>query len=348
VTTGEGAVVQAQCVQVVRYPETNVRDDDFEIVTHPLGPLADGQVLVRNTWTSVDPALRIRLRPNAPAGYFAAFPLGQPMDAIMTIGEVMESRADGFNVGDTVWHGAGWRSHAIIDAGQVAMNGLATLRVLDASRVPAQSYLGPLGTMGLTAYAGLRLLGALERPGTLWVSGAAGAVGSLVCQMGVQLGLRVVASAGSDDKVAWLRDEVGVAAAFNRREANLVQSLREAAPEGLDFYFDGVGADHLEAALECMNQGGAIALCGAIAEYEQDQPGLRNLFLATSKNLTLRGFRASSHADWIEPMQDLLGGWLAEGLISYPESIFEGLSRAPQALADMMAGRTVGKTLVQI
>ncbi|MEU4451025.1 NADP-dependent oxidoreductase [Nocardioides sp. NPDC023903] len=338
-------------VHVVTLPDGEVRPEHFELVNVDLPDPGAGQVLVRNTWTSVDPGMRLRLRADAPEGYFPAFPLSEPMDGIFTVGVVEESRAEGFPVGATVWHSYGWRSHAIVDPDEVAMNGVADLRVLDVEQLSPQTYLGPLGAMGLTAYAGLRVIDALDARAdtrTIWVSAAAGAVGSLVCQIAKLSGLRVVASAGTAEKVAWLRDEIGVDAAFNWRDRPLVESLRDAAPEGLDLYFDNVGGSHLEAALAAMNNWGRIALCGSISEYEGAPASPDNLFLATSKNLTLRGFRGSAHAQLLDEMQQRVGGWLADGRLRYRESVYDGLAKAPQAIADMMAGRTAGKTLVRI
>ena len=203
--------VQSTEVQVVAYPRDQVEPENFELVKVELDAPGPGQVLVRNTWTSVDPGLRLRLRESAPDGYFTSFALHAPMDGILTVGEVVDSRAAGFAVGDTVWHSQGWREYAVVDAGVAQMNGLGTLRVLDTAVAPAQWYLGPLGGMGLTAYSGLSVVNALGGGEDLWVSAAAGAVGALVAQMAVQLGHRVVASAGSPEKVSWLLDEVGVA-----------------------------------------------------------------------------------------------------------------------------------------
>jgi NADPH-dependent curcumin reductase CurA len=338
-----------QAVQVSRYPVGPVTADDFELVPVDLPDVGDGQVLVRTTWTSVDPGLRLRLRVDAPAGYFPAFPLGRPMDGIVTIGVVEESRAEGFPVGATVWHSYGWRTHAVIDAAEVAMNGLASLRVLDVDGVPAQTYLGPMGPMGLTAYAGLHVIGAIDDdPRTIWVSAAAGAVGVLVCQMARQLGHRVVASAGTDEKVRWLLHDVGVDAAFDRHDGTLGASLDQAAPDGIDLYFDSVGGVHLEAALAAMRPFGRIALCGSVGDYEREPVGPRNLFLATSKNLTLRGYRGSSYVDLLDEMQARVRSWIEDGSVTVAETVYDGLDRAPQALSDLLAGRTVGKTLVRL
>jgi len=330
------------------YPDGDVGPANFELVEVDLPGLDHGQVLVRNTWTSVDPGLRLRMRAAAPAGYFPSFPLGQPMDGVLTVGEVVESRAEGFVPGDTVWHPFGWRTHAVVDAAATYMNGAGTLRVLDTTENPAQWYLGPLGAIGLTAWSGLHVVRALSGGERLWVSAAAGAVGSLVAQVAVQLGHRVVASAGSADKVAWLRDEVGVEAAFDYRQEPPAEALGRLAPEGIDVYFDNVGGDHLEAALDAMRPFGRIALCGSISDYESTPSGPRNLFLATAKHLTLSGFRGSLHLDLLEEMQERLGGWLREGRIACRETVYDGLDRAPEALRDMLAGRTTGKTLVRL
>ncbi len=339
----------AQALQVTRYPVGQVSEDDFELVPINLPEVTNGQVLVRTTWTSVDPGLRLRLRADAPEGYFPAFPLGRPMDGIVTIGVVEESRAEGFPVGATVWHSYGWRTHAVVDAREVAMNGLASLRVLDVDGIAPQTYLGPMGPMGLTAFAGLSVIGAIDdEPRTIWVSAAAGAVGVLVCQMARQLGHRVVASAGTDEKVRWLREEIGVDAAFNRHEGSLRTSLAQAAPDGIDLYFDSVGGEHLDAALGAMRPFGRIALCGSVGDYEREPSGPRNLFLATSKNLTLRGFRGSAHVDLLDEMQRRVRPWIEDGNVVIVETVYEGLAQAPRALADLMVGRTTGKTLVRV
>jgi NADPH-dependent curcumin reductase CurA len=335
-------------VQVRSYPQGPVRREHFEVVDVPIDPVGPGEVLVRNTWTSVDPGLRLRLREAAPEGYFVAFPLHAAMDGIMTIGEVVESRAEGFKVGDVVWHALGWRDYAVVDASAVQLSGLGTLRTLDISIAEPQWYLGALGGMGLTAYAGLWVVGALKGGETVWVSAAAGAVGSLAVQIAKLHGNRVVASAGSEDKVRWLLDDLQVDAAFSYRSAEVRTGLKAAAPEGIDVYFDCVGGDHLEAALDGMRRGGRVAICGSISEYESEPAGPRNLFLAVAKDLTIRGFRGSSNLDLLDTMQTELGTALADGRLRQRETVFDGLTSAPDALIEVIAGRTTGKTLVHI
>jgi NADPH-dependent curcumin reductase CurA len=337
-------------IQLTSYPNGSVGASHFRLAEVEVGEPAPGQVLVRNTWTSVDPGVRLRLRESGPAGYFPAFPLAKPMDGIMTVGEVVESRADGFAPGQAVWHSQGWRDYAVVDASASGLGGLGTLARIDTNAAPAQAYLGPLGGMGLTAYAGVVHVAGVQPGDVVWVSAAAGAVGSLAAQIAKLRGCRVIGSAGSDEKVAYLLDELGLDAAFNYRHGPVEELLRAAAPEGIDVYFDNVGGDHLEAALATLRRGGRVALCGAVSEYEATTPpaGPRNLFQAVANSLTLRGFRGSSYVDRMAEIQQQMATWLRDGRLRYRETVVDGLESAPQALVEMLSGRTVGKTLVRI
>jgi len=295
--------VLARQVQLVQYPVGEVTPDHFATVEVEVpGPLA-GQVLVRNTFTSVDPGMRLRLRESGPAGYFNSFPLGAAMDDIWAVGEVVESRAEGFEPGDSVWHAKGWRDYAIVTAGEPALAGIATLAQI-----------------------------------------------SLAAQIAKLRGHRVIGSAGSEAKVRHLLDDLGLDAAFNYRDGPVVDRLREAAPQGIDVYFDNVGGDHLEAALATLRPWGRVALCGAISEYESvgPTPGPSNLFQATANNLTLRGFRGSAYQHRLPDVVRELGGWLAEGRLRYHETIVDGLERAPEALMRVLSGNTTGKALVRV
>jgi NADPH-dependent curcumin reductase CurA len=340
--------VRGREVQLASHPDGEPRTSDFRIVEAPVRDPRPGEVVVRNTWTSVDPGLRLRLAERAPAGYFPAFGLRAPLDGIMTVGEVIESRADGFAVGDTVRHASGWRDYAVVAAAVPALGGLGTLTRLDTRLAPPQRYLGPLGGMGLTAYAGLFDVAALRPHDVVWVSAAAGAVGSLAAQFAKLRGHRVIGSAGSDEKVSFLLDELGLDAAFNHRAGAVADLLRAAAPEGIDVYFDCVGGDHLEAALGALRRRGRVALCGAVSQYGGPARGPGNLFQATANDLTLRGFRGSSHLHRMGDMVRDVSGWLADGRLRYRETIVDGLQRAPEALARMLSGDTIGKTLVRI
>ena len=337
-------------VHVVAYPRGELRGDDFAVVEVEVPEARDGEVLVRNEWTSIDAALRLRLRERAPAGYFAAFPLHAALDGIATTGVVVESRADGFAPGDWVAHAAGWREYAVVEAGREALGGVGTLRRIDVEAASPQAYLGVLGGSGLTAYAGLVHVAGLREGDVVWVSAAAGSVGLIVAQLAKLRGHRVVASAGSPDKIAYLRDELGLAAVFDYHGGPLPELLAEAAPDGIDVYFDNVGGDHLAAALAALRPWGRVAMCGAISEYGADAPvpGPDNLFLAVAKNLTLRGFRGSSYVDRRDEMESVLAPWLRDGKLAYPETVVAGLEHAPDALARLLRGDTFGKTVVRI
>src|SRR4051794_5591758 len=337
-------------VHLVEYPHGEVLPSPFRVVEVQVPEPGPGEVLVRNTFTSVDPGMRLRLSERGPAGYFEPFPLDRALDGIMTVGEVIASRADGFTPGDAVWHAGGWREYAVVRAGLPALSGLGTLQRIDTDAAPAQAYLGPLGGMGLTAYAGLIDAAGLRTGDVVWVSAAAGAVGSLAAQIAKLRGHRVIGSAGSPEKVRYLLDELGLDAAFNYRDGSIAEQLRAAAPDGIDVYFDNVAGDHLQAALATLRRGGRVALCGAVSQYDSSapRPGPSNLFQAVANDLTLRGFRGSSHLHRFADVRREIGGWLRAGRLRYRETIVDGLERAPEALVRMLAGETTGKTLVRI
>jgi NADPH-dependent curcumin reductase CurA len=341
---------RARQIHLVKYPQGEVSRDNFTIVEVELPDVQPGEVLVRNTFTSVDPGMRLRLRESGPAGYFNSFPLNAAMDDIWAVGEVVESRAGGFEPGDAVWHATGWRDYGIVTAGKPALAGIATLAKIDTSIAPAEKYLGPLGAMGVTAYAGIIDAAELRDGDIVWVSAAAGAVGSLAAQIAKLRGHLVIGSAGSEDKVRFLRDDLGLDAAFNYRDAPVLDQLRDAAPDGIDVYFDNVGGDHLQAALAVLRNRGRAALCGAISEYESTEPtpGPSNMFQITANNLTIRGFRGSAYQHRMPDVVRELGGWLADGRLKYQETIIDGLERAPEALMRVLSGDTTGKALVRV
>jgi NADPH-dependent curcumin reductase CurA len=314
--------------------------DDFDLVEADLPALQEGQVLVRNLFMSVDPYMRGRM--NDVESYVPPFRLGEPLEG-GAVGEVVESRAPGLQAGDLVLHGFGWREQVVADAARVR-------RVDRIEGVSPSAYLGVLGMPALTAYVGLLDIASFKEGDAVFVSGAAGAVGALVGQIaGLKGASRVVGSAGSDAKVARLR-ELGFDAAFNYRNGPVAEQLREAAPDGIDVYFDNVGADHLEAAIERLNNGGRIAMCGAIAAYNATEPPCapRNLFLAVGKRLTMRGFIIGDHSSRMRDMIAEVGGWLREGRIAADETVVDGLENAPAAFIGLLRGENTGKMIVRL
>jgi NADPH-dependent curcumin reductase CurA len=328
-------------VRLASRPNGEPQPSDFELAEVEVADPADGELIVRNTFMSVDPYMRGRM--SDAKSYAAPYRLGEVMHG-GAVGEVVASRAEGFSEGDVVVHQLGWREYATVPAKHA--------RVVDTSRVPASAYLGVLGMTGLTAYAGLLDVAALREGDVVFVSGAAGAVGSVVGQIAKLRGHTVIGSAGSAEKVAYLRDELGFDAAFDYHDGPVHKQLREAAPDGIDVYFDNVGGEHLEAALSSMNLHGRIALCGSISSYNATSPppGPRNLsMLAIGRRLTIRGFLVMDHQDRFGDFAAEVGGWLAAGRLKFRETIVEGgVEAAPQAFIDLLRGANVGKMVVRL
>ncbi|MFX4286742.1 NADP-dependent oxidoreductase [Janibacter sp. G349] len=313
--------------------------DNFRLETVELPPLADGQVLVRNVVMSVDPYMRGRM--NDVKSYVAPFEIDAPLDG-GAVGEVIASRSDDVAVGQHVLHGLGWREHAVLPAKSV--------RVVDTDAAPASTYLGVLGLTGLTAYVGLTAVAGMREGDTVFVSGAAGAVGQAAGQIAKALGAgRVVGSAGSADKVARVV-ELGYDAAFSYRDGPVAEGLASVAPDGIDVYFDNVGGEHLEAAIGALSTFGRVAMCGAISQYNSTEPpsAPRNLALAIGKGLTLRGFVVGQYPELVAEYHSRAPQWLAEGRLRSDETFRDGLDAAPQAFMDLLDGANMGKMLVRL
>lgn len=327
-------------IQLASRPQGEPTPDNFRLVEVPVPALGDGQVLVANEVMSVDPYMRGRM--NDTKSYVPPFQIDEPLEG-GAVGIVVESRSEALPVGTTVLHNLGWREHAVLDA--------TAAQPVDTTLAPAAAFLGALGMPGLTAYAGLTRVAEFREGDAVFVSGAAGAVGSLVGQMARLLGAsRVVGSAGSAEKVQRLLD-LGFDAAFNYHDAPVAEQLQQAAPDGIDVYFDNVGGDHLEAALGSMHRFGRVAMCGAIAQYNATEPPAapRNLALVIGRGLTLRGFIISMYADAVrEEFQQRMAGWLAAGEIQRDETFRDGLDAAPQAFIDLLRGANTGKMLVRL
>ena len=322
-------------VHLARRPKGMPAPEDFNFVTRELADPGAGEVLVQNLYISVDPYMRGRMN-EAPGG--------QRLNEAMVgsaIGRVVASRNNDFQEGDLVSSNLGWREGFVSDG-----NGLNRL---PETSLPVTVHIGPLGMTGRTAYDGL--LGAAEmREGeTVFVSGAAGAVGSIAGQIARLKGCRTVGSAGSAEKVAFCR-EIGFDHAFDYHDGDLLSHLREGAPDGLDVYFDNVGGDHLEAALAHMRLLGRIAICGGISRYNDTEPapGPRNLLVAIGLRLTLRGFVVGNFPELREPFEEEMTSWLESGEIVWRETIREGIGNAPDAFIGLFRGENVGKMIVKL
>ncbi|MFI5717394.1 NADP-dependent oxidoreductase [Nocardia sp. NPDC051750] len=334
-------------VRLVRRPAGKLSAADLELVEGPIPEPGPGEVLVRNTWLSIDPSIRIRLAETTPNGYLPPLRPGDDLTGL-ALGTVVESRDPDFAVGDLVSHTLGYREYALVGSRVQTIGGYGAPARIDAGELPPQWFLGPLGSAGLTAYVGLFEILELDPGDTLWVSSAAGAVGALAAQLAKIRGATVIGSAGSAAKIGFLRDELGIPS-FDYHDGPLPESLAALAPGGIDAYFDNVGGDHLTAALDALRYAGRIALCGAVSGYDGAAPqGPPNLFTMVSKGLRMRGFRAGSFTHLEEPMRREVSGYLADGRLTYRESVFNGIEEAPAALPAMLSGATVGKTLCRL
>ncbi|WP_330438436.1 NADP-dependent oxidoreductase [Micromonospora sp. NBC_00821] len=325
-------------IHLASRPQGWPTEDTFRLVETEVPTPGPGQIVVRNQYMSVDPYMRGRM--NDVKSYVPPFALDAPLDGA-AIGEVVASEAADIAVGTTVLHGLGWREYALLDA--------TAARPVDPSIAPVSAYLSVLGMTGLTAYAGLLEVAAMKPGETVFVSAAAGAVGSLVGQIAKLKGAgRVIGSAGSPAKVERLR-ALGFDVAFDYHDG-VRESLRAAAPDGVDVYFDNVGGDHLEAAISALNLHGRVAICGMIAQYNATEPPAapRNLALVIGKRLTLRGFLVNDHNDVRAAFVRDVSGWLRDGTLSYDETIVDGIENAPEAFIGVLRGDNLGKMLVKV
>jgi NADPH-dependent curcumin reductase CurA len=326
-------------IHLASRPNGEPSEANFALETTALGEPAEGEILVRNTLISVDPYMRGRM--NEGRSYVPPFELGEPLNGA-AVGTVIASRAQEIPVGSTVLHDQGWREYALVLASRV--------RVIDTRAVPAEAYLGALGGTGFTAWVGLNTIARIRPGETIFVSGAAGAVGSTAVQLAKRAGLRVIGSASSPQKAAYVEAELGADAAFDYHERP-AKRLREFAPDGIDVYFDNVGGEQLEAAISATRDYARIVLCGAVSQYNAPTPppGPRNLALAIGRRLRLEGFIVTDH--WAQ-----LGDFIAEtaplvaaGALKAPVTIVEGLENAPRALMQILQPNAlIGKILVRV
>jgi NADPH-dependent curcumin reductase CurA len=328
-------------VTLARRPSGAPGPEDFALEERPVPELSSGQLLVRNAYMSVDPSMRGRLE-ETEKHYTTNFQVGEPLDG-SALGRVVESRADGVPVGAWVRHRLGWRDLAVVDA--------ATATVVDPQLAPPADWLGALGQTGFTAYSGLVRAGELRDGDVVFVSAAAGAVGSAAAQLARLLGASaVVGSAGGARKTAVLVDELGLDGAIDYRAEQVRDGLSRVAPDGIDLYFDNVGGDHLVAALDAMRQGGRIALCGMISQFDTDQPrpSIDHLIQAVLKRITLRGFIVRDHEDLRPEFEQRVAGWLRSGELVAKQTVVDDLAHAVDAFLGMLRGENVGKMLVRL
>ena len=335
----------SRAVFLKAYPAGMPAAGDFTVREIDVPSPGTGEMLCRTVWMSVDPYMRGRMRPDVKS-YIPPFALDAPLEG-GAVSEVIESNIDGYAPGDyVVDFTGGWKEY-YISKGERAQK-------VDPNLAPLSAYLGVLGMPGLTAWAGVTQILKPKEGETLFVSGAAGAVGSLVCQLGKIKGCRVIGSAGSKAKCDWLEKEAGVDAALNYKDyknaAELTKALAAAAPKGVNCYFENVGGMHLEAALNCIALGGRMALCGMIAVYnnKEPEPGPPNLINMVGRGVMARGFIVSEFMDKAMEFAMEVAPLLAQGKIKFQESVYEGLDSAPEAFIGLFKGENTGKAVIRV
>ncbi len=330
-------MTQSREIRLRSRPPGTPGPDDFELAEAALAPPGPGEVQVRNLWMSVDPYMRGRM--TLRKSYVPPFQIGEALQG-GAVGEVVASNAEGLAPGDLVQSMLGWREGFNAPA--------AGLQKLPASDLPPEAYLGVAGMPGLTAYVGLLEIAGVKPGEVVFVSAAAGAVGSVVCQLARIKGATVIGSAGGAEKCAFLR-ELGVEHVIDyKAEPDLKAALARAAPDGIDVYFDNVGGAHLEAALEASKTFARFALCGMISNYNSAPAGPANIMIAVGRSLRLQGFIVSNYFHLMPAFQADMAGWIASGAVRWRQTVEEGIERAPEAFIKLFTGENFGKMLVKL
>ena len=331
--------IESREVRLASRPNGEPSIDNFSFATVEVRDPKPGEVMVRNVCISVDPYMRGRM--NDAKSYVPPFQIGQPLEG-GAVGRVIASQDDRLSVGTYVFSMYGWREAFVAPA--------AGLQKIDVTVAPPSAYLGLLGVTGLTAWVGLNHIARVKVGETIFVSGGAGAVGSAACQFAKIHGCKVIASAGSDEKVSFLRDELKVAYAFNYRDGEPLEHLKRGAPEGIHVYFDNTGGPQLEAALSALRTYGRIAMCGGIAGYNTPVPGPRNLMIVIGKRLRVEGFIVSDHFGDTPTFLEEAVSALKSGKLINRETVVEGLDAAPSAFLELFrsGARNIGKMVVKL
>lgn len=331
-------------VQLKRRPQGAPVPADFALASREVPPPAEGEVMVRNLWMAVDPAMRGRMD-DAPS-YVPPFRLDAAMEG-PTIGEVIESRDPAFKPGDRVFHRLGWREAATAPASAFSPR--------DCTALSPQAWLGLGGITGLTAWAGMLKVGGLKPGDTVFVSAASGGVGSLACQIAKLKGHKVIGSAGGARKADFLRDELKLDGVIDyKAESNLTKALarevKAIGAKGIDLYFDNVGGDHLHAAIALANPFARLSICGMISQYNAAGTVTppRNLTLIMGKRLRLEGFIATDFLDQEQHFLADMIAWHRAGLLNQAETVFEGLDNALSAFLGLFEGANLGRALVRL
>lgn len=330
---------------LAKRPVGEPQTEDFEMIESAAAEPEAGQIQVRNSWMSVDPYMRGRMYDRE--SYVPPFQIGEVLQG-GAVGRVTASSHPDYAIGDLVQSMAGWR-----EAWTGSPDAMLTQKLPGDTGLPESAFLGIAGMPGLTAYAGILRVAELKAGDVVFVSGAAGAVGSTVVQIAKIKGCTVIGSAGGTEKCALVKS-LGADACIDYRAAAdypaLLAALRAAAPKGIDVYFDNVGGDHLQAAIECARAFARMAICGMIAQYNdtEPRPGPNNVIQIVGKQLQLRGFIVSTHVDMQADFQRDMAAWIQSGQMKFEETVMEGIETAPAAFMGLFTGKNTGKMLVKL
>lgn len=331
--------IQAKEIRLASRPHGEPTQENFSLATVELPELQPGQVLVRNTFFSIDPYMRGRM--NEGKSYILPFAVGKALDGA-AVGQVVQSRDSGFPPSTWILSFCGWRDYYVAMGQQ--------LRVIDATQAPASAYLGVLGATGLTAWVGLNDVAGIKDKETVFISAGAGAVGSVACQLAKLRGCQVIASAGSAAKVAFLKNQLKVDYAFNYRESDPLRELEIAAPDGLHVYFDNTAGPQLEAALASMRNHGRVVMCGAIAGYNSPSPGPKNLHQIIIRRVRMQGLLVADHLHRMPVFLAEMIPLLRAGKVLHRETVIDGIEKAPGAFISLLEpGDThIGKLVIHV
>ena len=333
--------MKSQAIILASRPTGEPQKENFRVEERELPELQRNQILLENVCFTVDPYMRGRMSEGE--SYVPPFQVDEPLDGGV-VGRVLKSQSENFKEGDLVASDTGgWRSHCILESSQA--------KTLDTSVFEPSDYLGAAGMPGLTAYAGFFELGQPKAGDTVFVSAASGAVGSLVCQFAKLNGCEVYGAAGSDKKVAYLEKDLRIDGAFNyKSKKSVLQQMNDLIPGGLDIYWDNVGGDFLEAAIEKMKLHGRIVSCGMISVYnaEEPPPGPRNLFRIIQRRLQMKGLLAMDHESLRGEYLQRLAQWKKNGQVSWKTTRVQGLEKGVDAFLGLFSGDNIGKMIVDL
>jgi NADPH-dependent curcumin reductase CurA len=333
----KGERTMARAWHLKSRPQGTPTHDNFELKDIELPPLSDGQVRVRNLWLSVDPYMRGRM--NDVKSYVPPFQVGEPMDG-GAIGEVVESKAEGLKAGDLVQHMAGWRDEAVVPA--------RTAQKLPDLGAPPERFLGVLGVTGITAYFGLLDAAHAKEGDIVFVSAAAGAVGSVVVQVAKAKGMTVIGSAGGAEKCEFVKS-LGADQVVDYKAGPILKGLAGAAPDGIDVYFDNVGGDHLDAAFALARNNARFAICGMIEAYNSATPmSFRFIQRIIAARISLKGFIVFDYFPRMAEFYAEMAPWVASGAVKSQETVVDGLENTPDAFLGLFKGENTGKMLVRL